>query len=430
MNARRTLSIGLFGLLLALVFPSALAQPADATGAAPDVEALVETALSRAPSLAALQARLSAARQREEPAGALPDPMIEARLQNISLDEWTVGEMDMSMVGVEVRQGLPWPGKRAARRSAAQAESEERRLEIESLRRQLARQVRVLYAKTYALDRESDALSAGRQLLDLMESAIASRYSAGAGGQEEIVKVQLRRSSLDERTTDVSAERAAAVVALNRLLDYPGDAPLGAVGALPDASGPDRPWRDAAIQNAVELAMKRAALETARRRVLVAEKDLHPDFFAGAGISSRGRLDPVVMLSVGMELPVYRKHKQQPLLRAAEADLSAAEADVRDAELAVEAEAGRLAVEWERAQAQIARYRSAILPQTEAALAAARAAYLTGGGDFSTMVEDFNLWLEARAMLARQESALYSTWAELAELTTSPTPRATEGESR
>jgi outer membrane protein TolC len=59
---------------------------------------------------------------------------------------------------------------------------------------------------------------------------------------------------------------------------------------------------------------------------------------------------------------------------------------------------------WKNADEQALRYREGIVPETSAALDAARAAYLGGRGTFSTVIEDFNLWLEARVALARREA--------------------------
>ena len=77
------------------------------------------------------------------------------------------------------------------------------------------------------------------------------------------------------------------------------------------------------------------------------------------------------------------------------------------------AEAARLEADWRRAGSQVTRYAQAIVPQTSLALDAARSSYLAGRGDFSTVIEDFNLWLEARTGLARREAERFTTWAEL-----------------
>ena len=44
-------------------------------------------------------------------------------------------------------------------------------------------------------------------------------------------------------------------------------------------------------------------------------------------------------------------------------------------------------------------------------------ATVPGRGDFSTVVEDFNLWLEARVQLARREADRFAAWAGLEALT-------------
>jgi hypothetical protein len=53
------------------------------------------------------------------------------------------------------------------------------------------------------------------------------------------------------------------------------------------------------------------------------------------------------------------------------------------------------------------------IPETRLAFESARSAYLGHRGDFSTVIEDLNLWLEARAGLARREADRYAAWAAL-----------------
>jgi outer membrane protein TolC len=91
--------------------------------------------------------------------------------------------------------------------------------------------------------------------------------------------------------------------------------------------------------------------------------------------------------------------------------------ELADGAAMARAEAARLAAAWKTAGQQVVRYREAILPQTSAALDAARASYLAGRGDFSTVIEDFNLWLQARVQLARREADRFTAWAELVKLT-------------
>jgi hypothetical protein len=62
-----------------------------------------------------------------------------------------------------------------------------------------------------------------------------------------------------------------------------------------------------------------------------------------------------------------------------------------------------------------------------AAVDAARAAYLVGRGDFLTVVDDFDRWLDARVELARRDADRFTTWAEVEALVA---PLADSGEAK
>jgi outer membrane protein, heavy metal efflux system len=408
-----------FGLTFYLLLaPGALATaaPPDAPPAPPVAE-LVAAALDHSPALAALRAQVAAAGARETPAAALPDPMVEAAFQDVGFPRYTVGKDENSMLGVELRQGLPYPGKRAARRAAARAETAQRQAELARLERGIAAQVCAAYARLYALDGETNALGAARELLEVLSATASSRYSAGQTEQEALLKTQLEVSRLDERVADLLAERAEAVSQLNRLLDRPGGAPLGHVDRLPQVAVPAGGWEELAVAGSAEVASMKAGVAAAERRLGLARLDLRPDLSAGAGFGYRGSFDPVVTLRFGVELPLWRREKQVPLVTAAEQELESARAELRAALALARAAAARLAARWQTAEEQLRRYREAILPQTSAAVDAARASYLAGRGDFTTVVQDFNLWLDARKQLASREADRFMTWAELDELT-------------
>jgi outer membrane protein, heavy metal efflux system len=380
---------------------------------APPPDELAALALQRAPSLAAIAARVQEARELVRPAGALPNPMVELMVQDIGFPRWTLGKEDMSMIGPQITQGIPFPGKRGARRQAAQAEVTVKAGELELLRREVARDIQGLCARLYALDQEQQALASGRELLELLAATVRERYSAGAAEQEAAIKAQLAVSRLDERLEDVAAERKGLVASVNRYLDQPGDAPLGRVTTLPEAVVPPMPWEAVVGENAPEVAVRRAEVQVAERRLRVARMELRPDFLAGAGLGFRGGKDPVVTFRLGMDLPLWSAQRQLPMFRAAEQDLEASRQALRDAEAMARAEAARLEADWRRADRQVTRYAQAIVPQTGLALDAARSSYMAGRGDFSTVIEDFNLWLEARTGSAQRETERFTTWAEL-----------------
>jgi cobalt-zinc-cadmium efflux system outer membrane protein len=395
---------------------SAATEPHWGPVPAPPVEELVAEALARSPALAAVRSRLAGARELERPALALPDPTIEAMVQDAGFPRFTIGEEDMSMAGVEVRQPLPYPGKRRARGEVARAETALRAVEVARMERRIVAEVRTLYARIYAIDSELRALSPARELLDLMTATATSRYAAGEAEQEAVLKAQLQASRLEEMVDDHHGSRVALVAELNRWLDRSSGTPLGEVTALPPVALPAGSLDEAAAKASADVVAASAGAEVASRQLAETRLDLKPDLVPAAGLATRGPLGPVLTLRFGIELPFWKERKQEPRIRAAELALETARQELRDAEAAARAEAARASADWTRAERQILRFREAIVPQTSAVFDAARSSYLAGRGDFSSVVEDFNLWLDARVELARREADRYAAWAEIERL--------------
>jgi outer membrane protein TolC len=401
--------------------------PAASAAPAPSLDQLVATALERSPSLAALRAKAAAAHEQAAPAGGFNDPMLEATGQESFMDP---AAPKTSKATLELSQQFPFPGKRGARRDAVDADAKRQAAEIRLAERRLIADVRAVYGKLYAVDREQQYLIAGEELMRLLAAAASARYQVGQGEQEALLKAQLAVSRLSERRTTLAAERAALVADLNRLLDQPGDQPLGAVGALPEVAAP--PPANIPPENAAQTAVKRAGVAAAELKLEAARQEVYPDFLVGLGggyelNQVNNQPMPMAMLRIGITLPIWQSSKQRPLIRAAEYERETARQEERDALATVRAAETRLRAEWDRDERLITLYREGIVPQSQAALEAARASYLTGRGDFSTVVEDFNLWLESRVELARREADRLGVWAELEALRTvadnqSPSP--------
>jgi outer membrane protein TolC len=382
---------------------------------APPVDTLIQLAFARSPSVAALRARLDAAQQMARTPG-LPNPVVEVMTQDAGFPKWTVGDMEMSMVQVGVTQSFPPLGRIGAQRAAGRAEADVRGAELEAIQRQVASQVRAFYGRLYALDRERDALDAGSALLQSLARAAMDRYSASRTEQEAVLKAQLSSSRLNERRNDLEAERSATVAGLNQLLDRQGDEPLGRVESLPEVQAPDSGWTALAISGSADVQARRAAVDAAARRVQVARSGYWPEIMAGGNIGLRGKLDPVVGFRVGVTLPLWETSRTRFEVRAAEAELQMAREEQRETEAMIRSTAARLSADWRRSAEQIRLYREALIPQSQAALNAAQSSFLTDRVDFSTVIEDFQMWLDARAQLASREAERFTTWAELQSL--------------
>ncbi|MGE5232845.1 MAG: TolC family protein [Acidobacteriota bacterium] len=423
---RRRWIVSFFTLMTIAGATARADSPRIAASAAPPVADLVREAIARSPALAALRAQVRASRELEPAAGAPPDPMLEAMLQDVGFPRSTVGKEAMSMAGLELRQDIRYPGKRGAATDVARAETAAREADLAAATARVAAEVRSLYADLYVIDRRGHELHAAQELVEMLAATAAGRYAAGEAEQEAVLKAQLEVSRLGNELDDLTAERAAKMAELGRWLDWPAGATLGEVAALPpvalDAGAVAR-----AADAAPEVLAGEAQVGVAQRRVHQAELDLRPDLTAAAGVGLRGALDPVVTLRLGVELPVWRRRKQEPMLRAAKESLGAAEHELADRRAMARAESTRLLATWSAADRQVTRLREAVVPQSSAALDAARVSYLSGRGDFLTVVDDFNRWLEARVELARREADRYIAWAGIERLVAPGLPENRQG---
>jgi outer membrane protein TolC len=242
---------------------------------------------------------------------------------------------------------------------------------------------------------------------------------------EAQIKAQLEATRLAARLDDLHAERARALARLNRALARRQSQEIGRVAALPDVAPPAGSWEDGALRYAPEVAARNAAVAVAESQVDVARQEGRPDFYAVLGVMTRREGDPFWTVRLGTELPLWSRPGR--LAPAASADLVAMRAESQAVQRDVRAEVSRLVAEWQRAEAQVARTRDAILPQTSTAFDAARTAYVAGTGEFATVIADFRAWLDARIELAEREADRFTTWAELEALVAPPDMRASGG---
>ena len=413
-----TMLIAFLALLLAARV--GLTQPAPSDPPAPSVDTLVSEAIQRHPSVFALQHRVGAASEEVAPSGALPDPMLGGMYQSVGMP-W--GPMTlMSMWQVEYSQPLPYPGKREARQRSARSEVRVQAARLPLLRAQLASEVRQVFARIFALDRERESVIAAQDLVRTLAEAVSGRYAAGQAEQEAVAKLTLERFRLSERLSDLVADRAGLVAQLNQLAGREVTAPFGLVPALPtDLPLPANP--SAASQaHAPELQAQQAEVLAARERLHAAGLETKPNFVVGLAAGSTLSAEPIVVARFGAELPLWSGSKQEPMARAAQHRLDASLADLSAAQRQVQTSIAQLQARWTRDNDQIVRYEQAILPQTSTAMQAAIAAYVAGRGDFSNLIEDLRIWLEARVSLAQRQADRYITWSEFQALTASASP--------
>jgi outer membrane protein TolC len=392
-------SIAAIGLALAIV-PAPLAARMSAlaplplqAGQAVQSDTLwltdaVAAARAANPAVQASRLRAEAEQERVSPAGALPDPVLELGLLNRPLDGFGTDErMTMNVIGL--KQAFPWPGNQGFSEEGREHAARAAQFDAAEVEAQVVARTRAVHARLAYLDRAIEITADTRSMLrDFLEVAEA-RYASGAGVQQDVLQAQVAVGRTTADLAGMEQERVATAARLNALLGRPAGEWIPAVD-LPSPGGESLP-----LDSLMVLAQAgRPALAAAEQRALAAEaryraagRASYPDFELRVAYGQRPQYTDMGSIALGVSLPIWGGSKDKPLERAAAADQ--AELDARALELHYEtyARLGELRAADERARTLEEIYRVQILPQAEAAVESAFAAYQVGSVDYATLLD-------------------------------------------
>ncbi len=414
-RARRArISMAAMGIVLSSVLPgSGSAQPS----VAPDssgLDALIAVAMAANPGVRAARSRAQAARARVGPAGLRPDPMLMIGLRDFPLSNpGFYDNFTMKMVGI--RQTIPYPGKLDVDRRIASREVDASEASSRGVTLDVIRDVRRAYYQIAFLDRALDVVTRNRDVLVDLLKVTEARYGVGQAGQQDVLRARVEAGRLGEQAVTLTEQRRAALAELNAALDRPSDTPLPQatvptriaraavadsasgvrfVSATLGARAADSPLpplaelQAIAVETSPLLIEQGATIAAQAARVERAGKEHLPDFDLAFDYGQRSGFRDLVTATVSIPLRLQRRARQGQLLVAARADLAALESELAARRNAIRAEVARLAADLERQRAQLALYKTAIIPQGRAALTSALASYQVGRVEFLAVLEN------------------------------------------
>lgn len=398
--------------------PRASAQDRRAERQSPLTLAQVVAEARRAnPRIAASRASVTAARAQIPIAGALPDPQVQFGLMNYGLRDFR--PMDpLGMTQVQVMQMVPVAGQlglaeriAATRANAVSSRSSDVEWDIRF-------RAAAAFYDLYATDAKIAVATETLRLLKDIASIARAMYEVGEGRQADVLRAEVEIARMHEDILTMRAMRTAAAGKLNALLDRPYDDPVGTPSLPLFTAAP--PSLDSLVTLALlDRPMLRAAeadLVAAEQRVILTQREIWPDLQIGLSYGTRGGdmgREHMASLMVGASLPIFAGRRQYRMRDEAEAmramnaaDLAAMRADTRGLVTAAHAE-------LTRARALSSLCRTTIIPQAEATVQSALAAYRVGRVDFMTLLDSRMAVNEYRQRLVTLEAEEGMAWAEL-----------------
>ena len=403
--------------VLCLISTPAIAAQAAGQPAKPatPLSQLVKEAEQNNPQILAARRGWQAASQVPSQVSTLPDPqvMVQQMSAGTPLPFDGFHSVEMTYLGFGVSQSIPYPGKLRLRGEIARRKADTLQQQSDAVRRKVVEQVKTSYYRLGYIQQTLSILSKDEQLLDQIEKIAEVRYRTGQGNQQDVLKAQLQKTKLLRDATQYQQQLQTLQAQLKQLLNRPQDSPAIIADKLTEtllAFSSDDLLAAVRTGNS-EVGAQHEMVQDRSLQVELARKDFYPDFNVEYLYEHTAAPFPErYMLSVGVNLPIFRSRRQRPEVAEAAEQLNSARRtyeaqvqqtyfEVRDQYLVADSDSKVLKI-----------YSEGLIPQAMATFQAGLVAYQSAQQDFETLLSSFldvlNLDIEYWRTLAEHESAL------------------------
>lgn len=356
-----------------------------------ELREFVDEVVARHPSVQAMVAAWEAAAQRYPQVVALDDPMFMAMTAPGSLNSTNTE----GAYALELRQKLPWFGKRTLRGDAALQEAAATCHEVQDAKLKIALVAQIAYLEYYLADQQLRINSQNVALMQESRETAQVRYQTNRVTQQDVLQADVELADLERRKLELVRMKKVAAARMNTLLLRSPELPLPApkletvaLDSLPNDTTFLHSW---ALQNRPDLAAVAHRVEAEAINVELAYKQYYPDmeFFTRYDTfwqpaSTQGPLRG--QIGVVTNLPVYRQKLNAAVCEAQyrwqrqRAEFEQLENDIR---LEVQ-------TAWEQVQESrqtLDLYEQKLLSTSEQYLEAARSNYQVGKATFLDIVQ-------------------------------------------
>jgi outer membrane protein TolC len=376
-----------FLLVVAFAGAPAMANPSSLT-----FDDAIARALERAPQMEVQRAAVDSAEAMQVSAGRLPDPAMLIGVDNIPLngpDAFSTTSDPMSMTKIGFMQSFPSGSQREGERERASAEVSLAHSELAAARAIVARETAVAWLKFASATETRSRLEALEGDLRLGADAARASLRAGRGSAADALEAEAAVASLKSRLLQLRGDEKRAEAELARWIGADAIAPPGplpSLDALPTS-----------VESLREYAHLHSEIAPLDARVAIAEADLdlaraarRPDWGVEFTYGKRGpAYDDMGMLQFTVDLPLFSRNRQSPVIAARSADLRRARAE-REAEIAMHgAELTQMVISWQQLGEQLRFLEDEQLPLARERSRASLGGFRAGNAEARTIVDAF-----------------------------------------
>jgi len=387
------------------------------TGASLSLDEAARIAATHAPQLQANQYRIEAAQQDAVRAGRLPDPMLTAGINNLTVtgpQAFNAAADDMTMRQLGITQEIPSHIKRVAEKQVAQAGVQLANANEVTLQLATQEAAASAWVALWTAQQERALLSELRGQDQLATEASKARLAGGAGTASAVLATRADAEALADQIDAADAEVAAAHAGLQRWLGEAADRPLGDPPDFSTLRVPEAQLEAKLDQQGALLAWGPRE-DQADAAIALARAGKHPGLSVSLMYGERINRPDMLAIEFGVSLPLFPGNRQDRNISARYAERAAVRAEFEDARRAQRQAVAQAIADWQGWNRQVYRFRKQLLPLAADRSRTALALY-RGGSSLEPWLEARRDEIRTRVDYAKALSAWGKAWVALAYL--------------
>jgi outer membrane protein, heavy metal efflux system len=377
-------------------------------------DSAVEIALARAPQITATSAARESAQSLETSAGRFNDPAVIVGVDNVPVtgpDAFSTTTDPMSMRRIGLMQSFKPAGMRAGERHRAASETEFADAELKATRLDVARASALAWIRYAASHSALEDLRKLEGDVELGATAARAGLRSGRGSAAEALNAEAAVTRLKGRILELQGELRRSEAELSRWIGADSLGPPGPMPSMDQLPASVESLRGSAHLHDIVRSLD-ARVEIAQADLELARAARRPGWSAELMYGKRGpTFDDMASLLFTVDLPLFARTRQNPVIAARSADLRRAEAE-RDTAIAMhEAELDQALASWEELGARLKFFEREQLPLARERSRAALAAYRGAQSDLRSAIEAFQDETELlveRAQLTGERGAAWT----------------------
>jgi outer membrane protein TolC len=369
-----------------------------------ELDALIEEARANNPELVALKAEHEAAQARTPWTRYLIDPVVAAEF----------GE-NMRMYSLTLP--LPFPTKITSRTDLARTEADYYHNLYLSKGQEVIRDVKKNYAVLFLLYGNIATIEKSVYFMKQIYSITAHKYSISEASQAEVLRAQVELARSENKLVVLQDDLSIAEARINTLLNQDIDTELGKPAGLEtttDTLALPALYR-LAEENHPLLKAYRYERRQAEVMLSMARQTYLPDLTLRYKLEHMDNDVYNNKYMVGITVPVWFWGKQREFVREAEARLNRASAHYQTIENKLRLAVKEAKIRIQKLQHTVDLYRNSILPQAEAGLQSALAAYEVNKIEFESLLASEKLLIQSEFEHEEARVNLFKAVADLEE---------------